>query len=256
MVFMTKDAAKGIKHWGGVNVEWRKLWYKSQMNKIFLSKMSYSTHNKSLGCEELLVSRNQDAISCICHLEEIMVKRADRQPYKFKKSYQKKLNITAPQQTFPEIEFKELYTPSYKPPRDEIHHRVLNFHLGYNDEMLRRKWTAIDKNRSELMAELIDKQMRERRIFKNIKRLVGAREPQNQRDLPRDIPLDRVEVLRNRVNTYAIRNTKLLSGIEDSHHGPNDAMHNPSQPLNISQKTLVSFLTETKHISIDFLTPS
>ncbi|GJT83958.1 putative reverse transcriptase domain-containing protein [Tanacetum coccineum] len=26
-------------------------------------------------------------------------------------------------------------------------------------------------------------------------------------------------------------NTKLLSGIEDSHHGPSDAMHNPSQPL-------------------------
>ncbi|GKG45005.1 hypothetical protein Tco_0495083, partial [Tanacetum coccineum] len=32
------------------------------------------------------------------------------------KDYQKKLNITAPQKTFPEIEFKELYTPSYKPP--------------------------------------------------------------------------------------------------------------------------------------------
>ncbi|GJR74487.1 hypothetical protein Tco_0086852 [Tanacetum coccineum] len=31
-------------------------------------------------------------------------------------SYQKKLNITAPQKTFPEIEFKELFTPSYKPP--------------------------------------------------------------------------------------------------------------------------------------------
>nr|GEW42861.1 copia protein [Tanacetum cinerariifolium] len=30
--------------------------------------------------------------------------------------YQKKLNITAPQQIFPEIKFKELYTPSYKPP--------------------------------------------------------------------------------------------------------------------------------------------
>ncbi|GJV15013.1 hypothetical protein Tco_1360336 [Tanacetum coccineum] len=54
---------------------------------------------------------------------------------------------------------------------------------------------------------------------------------------------DRIEVLRN---------TKLLSGIEDSHHGPSDAMHNPSQPLKVSQKTLVSFLTS---ISIDFLTP-
>ncbi|GJV32252.1 reverse transcriptase domain-containing protein [Tanacetum coccineum] len=26
---------------------------------------------------------------------------------------------------------------------------------------------------------------------------------------------------------YAIRNTKLLSGIEDRHHGPSDAKHNP-----------------------------
>nr|GEV85754.1 hypothetical protein [Tanacetum cinerariifolium] len=121
-------------------------------------------------------------------------------------SYQKKLNITTPQQTFPEIEFKDLYTPSYKPPgviyedlnkqkrvmradelykfsdetlkkvRDELHYRVLNFYLGYNDEMSMRKWTDIDKNRSELMVELIDKQMRERQIIKNPKRLVSARE--------------------------------------------------------------------------------
>ncbi|GJZ92124.1 hypothetical protein Tco_0664189 [Tanacetum coccineum] len=121
-------------------------------------------------------------------------------------SYQKKLNITAPQKTFPEIEFKELYTPSYKPPgviyedlnkqkrvmradelykfsdgtlktvRDELHHRILDFRLGYNKEMSRRKWTAIDKRRSELMVELIDKQMRERRIIRNLERLVGARE--------------------------------------------------------------------------------
>ncbi|GJU02092.1 putative reverse transcriptase domain-containing protein, partial [Tanacetum coccineum] len=31
-------------------------------------------------------------------------------------SYQKKLNITKPQKTFPEIKFKEPYTPSYDPP--------------------------------------------------------------------------------------------------------------------------------------------
>ncbi|GJZ51412.1 hypothetical protein Tco_0605927 [Tanacetum coccineum] len=95
--------------------------------------------------------------------------------------------ITPPQQTFPKIEFKELYTPSHKPlgviyedlankksacgvdelykfsdgtlkkVRDELHHRVLDFDLGYNKEMLRRKWTTIDKKRSELMVELIDK---------------------------------------------------------------------------------------------------
>ncbi|GKC46829.1 hypothetical protein Tco_1064551 [Tanacetum coccineum] len=61
---------------------------------------------------------------------------------------------------------------------------------------------------------------------------------------------------RNWVNTYAIRNTKLLSGIQDSHHGPSDAMYNPPQPLKDSQKTLISFLTEITHISIDFISPN
>ncbi|GKD25217.1 hypothetical protein Tco_1231431 [Tanacetum coccineum] len=32
---------------------------------------------------------------------------------------------------------------------------------------------------------------------------------------------------RNWVNTYAIRITQLIAGTEDSHHRPNDAMHNP-----------------------------
>ncbi|GKA60263.1 hypothetical protein Tco_0759670 [Tanacetum coccineum] len=132
-----------------------------------------------------------------------------------------------------------------KKVQDKLHHRILDFHLGYNDEMSRRKWTAIDKKRSKHMVDLIDKQMCE---------------SQNRRDLPRDIPLDRIEVLRydekrrveelkenveikgekkepflhlstNRVNTYVIRNTKLLFGIKESHHDLNDAMHNPSQPL-------------------------
>ncbi|GJW29743.1 hypothetical protein Tco_0046618 [Tanacetum coccineum] len=98
------------------------------------------------------------------HLEEIVVKRADRQFYKFKE----------------EIEFKELYTLSHKPPgviyedltkqnrvmqadelykfsdgtlkkvRDELHHRIRDFRLEYNMEIPRRKWTDIDRKRSEL----------------------------------------------------------------------------------------------------------
>ncbi|GJY55364.1 hypothetical protein Tco_0454479 [Tanacetum coccineum] len=54
-----------------------------------------------------------------------------------------------------------------KKVRDKLLHRVLNFDLGYNKEMERRKWTATDKKRSALMVELIDKQMRERRIIRN-----------------------------------------------------------------------------------------
>ncbi|GJU99218.1 hypothetical protein Tco_1328489 [Tanacetum coccineum] len=110
-------------------------------------------------------------------------------------SYQKKLNITPPQQTFLKIKFKELYTPSHNPLRviyedltkqkrvmwademykfsdgtlkkvwNELHHRIRDFRLEYNTEMLRRKWTAIDRKWSELMVELIDKQMCKRRII-------------------------------------------------------------------------------------------
>ncbi|GKA27161.1 hypothetical protein Tco_0713329 [Tanacetum coccineum] len=162
------------------------------------------------------------------HLKVIVVKRADRQFYKFKEgdfvdlhlndiedmlllaigveSYLKKLNITPPQQTFLEIELKELYTLSHKPlgviykylteqkrvmradelykfldgtikkVREELHHRIHDFRLEYNKMMPRRKWTAIDRKRSELMVELIDKQMREKRIIRNLERLVGAQE--------------------------------------------------------------------------------
>ncbi|GKE28440.1 hypothetical protein Tco_1443824 [Tanacetum coccineum] len=118
----------------------------------------------------------------------------------------KLFHLTDSDITFSEIEFKELYTPSHKPPgviykdltkqkrvmradeqykflngtlkkvRDELHHRIRDFRLEYNTEMPRRKWTVIDRKRSELMVELIDKQMRERRIIWNLERLVGARE--------------------------------------------------------------------------------
>ncbi|GJZ97596.1 hypothetical protein Tco_0670049 [Tanacetum coccineum] len=97
-----------------------------------------------------------------------------------------------------QIEFKEPYTPSYDPPgivyedlnkqkrvlradelyklshgtlksvRDEIHHRVLEFRLDYNTEMPKRKWMAVDRKRSGLMIELINKQLREREIIKNL----------------------------------------------------------------------------------------
>ncbi|GKA46972.1 hypothetical protein Tco_0739855, partial [Tanacetum coccineum] len=232
---------------------------KSQLNKF--SKLNVYSTKKILEVKSVSVKK----LHGYGHLEEIVVKRADRQFYKFKEgdfvdlhlndiedmllldvqqnlfhltdndivdfimalrmftkslvikkrvkdlqlgveSYQKKLNITPPQQTFPEIDFKELYTPSHKPSeviyedltkqkrvmradelykfsdgtlkkvQDELHHRIRDFCLEYNKEMPRRKWTAIDRKRSELMVELIDKQMRERRIIRNLERLVGARE--------------------------------------------------------------------------------
>ncbi|GJW84139.1 hypothetical protein Tco_0157284 [Tanacetum coccineum] len=142
----------------------------------------------------------------------IVVRRADRQRYKFKegdfidlylndiedmlfldvqhklfqlegsdivdfivalRSYQKKLNRTKPQKTFPGIEFKELYTPSFYPPgviyKDlNKQKRVMWADELYNDDMPRRKWSGVDKTRMGLMVDLIDKQMLERWIMRNL----------------------------------------------------------------------------------------
>ncbi|GJZ04963.1 hypothetical protein Tco_0538238 [Tanacetum coccineum] len=174
------------------------------------------------------------------NLEGIVVKRTDRQLYRFKEcdfvdlhlNYIEDILLLAVQHKLfhldgsdivnfivalrmftrsliikrrvEDLQLGELYIPSHKPPgviyedlnkqkwvmradelykfsygtlktvRDALHHRILNFRLGYNDEMSRRKWTAIDERRSELMVELLDKQMRERLIIRNLKRLVGA----------------------------------------------------------------------------------
>ncbi|GJY40089.1 hypothetical protein Tco_0427359 [Tanacetum coccineum] len=69
-----KDTEKGIKHWG----ERRKLWYRSQVNK-FSNRNVYSTQ-KILGVKSVSVKK----LYGYGHLEEIMVKRADRQLNKFK----------------------------------------------------------------------------------------------------------------------------------------------------------------------------
>ncbi|GJY70074.1 hypothetical protein Tco_0473056 [Tanacetum coccineum] len=69
-----KDAAKGIKHWG----ERRKLWYKSQMNKI--SKHNVYSTQKILGVKSVSVKK----LHGYGHLKEVVVKRVDRQLCKFK----------------------------------------------------------------------------------------------------------------------------------------------------------------------------
>nr|GFA23987.1 hypothetical protein [Tanacetum cinerariifolium] len=161
----------------GFGDQFIKLSFDSSLVSKFSKQNVYST-NAILGVKSVSVKKLQG----YGHLEEIVVKRSDQQLHKFKedlqlgvKSYQKKLNITKPQKTFPKIEFKERYTPSYDPPgivyedlnkqkrvlradelykfldgtlksvRDKIHYRVLDFCLDYNMEMPTRKWTAVDR---------------------------------------------------------------------------------------------------------------
>ncbi|GJZ20121.1 hypothetical protein Tco_0556711 [Tanacetum coccineum] len=127
-----KDVEKGIKHWGGKH----QLWYKSQLNKFSKHKVYY-TH-KILS----MVSVKGKKLHAYGHLEEIMVRRADRQLYKFK-----------------EGDFIDLHLNNIK---DML---LLVVQHKYNDDMPRRKWMAVDKRRSGLMVELIDKQMLERWII-------------------------------------------------------------------------------------------
>ncbi|GJU87213.1 hypothetical protein Tco_1294759 [Tanacetum coccineum] len=53
-----------------------------------------------------------------------------------------------------------------------------------------RKWS---KKRARIIVQDIDKQLYQRRLMWNLEKFVGER---NRRDLPRDIPLDSVVVLR------------------------------------------------------------
>ncbi|GJT87412.1 hypothetical protein Tco_1069129 [Tanacetum coccineum] len=46
------------------------------------------------------------------------------------------------------------------------------------------------------------------------------------------------------VTTYAVKITWLIADIEDKYHGPSDKLRNPSKPLKIPQRILVSFLME------------
>ncbi|GKC84869.1 hypothetical protein Tco_1140586, partial [Tanacetum coccineum] len=100
------------------------------------------------------------------HLEKIVVKRSDQQLYKFK-----------------ECDFVDLYLNDIEDMLIlAVQHKL--FHLDDNDivdfiadlDAKWRKWTAIDRKRSGLMVDLIDKQLREREIIRNLERLVGARE--------------------------------------------------------------------------------
>ncbi|GKE87444.1 hypothetical protein Tco_1564919, partial [Tanacetum coccineum] len=207
-----KDAERGIKHWGAK----RKLFYRSQLNKF--SKHNVYSHLNILSVKSVKVNK----LHGYGYLEEIMVRKADRQLYKIKEGdfvnlhlndIEDMLLVVVQHKLFQlddseivdlavalrmftrsliikrrvedvqlgvEIMWAdELYKFSdgtLKLVRDELHHRVLNFRLGFNKEMSRRKWSATDKRRSELMVDLIDKQMRKRRILRNLERLVGARE--------------------------------------------------------------------------------
>ncbi|GJU45455.1 retrovirus-related pol polyprotein from transposon TNT 1-94 [Tanacetum coccineum] len=135
-------------------------------------------------------------------------------------SYQKKFNLTKPDTYRSNLRNKTAYT-SYSDPHgiiyadqnrrkrlmrtDELHKfsdgtlndvrsALHDISVGIRMEYLpMRKWSNLDKKRARVMVQDIDKQLYQRRLMRNLEKFVGER---NRRDLPRDILLDSVEVLR------------------------------------------------------------
>ncbi|GJX95905.1 retrovirus-related pol polyprotein from transposon TNT 1-94 [Tanacetum coccineum] len=106
---------------------------------------------------------------------------------------------------------------------DELHHRIHDFRLEYNMEMPRRKWTDIDRKRSELMVELIDKQMSERRIIRNLKRLVGALELDMDYKLMTSLPVLELAIcleFRHRFDPLCCQRFELIGSVGSKNHPP------------------------------------
>ncbi|GJY17987.1 hypothetical protein Tco_0389478 [Tanacetum coccineum] len=118
----------------------RKLWYRSQINKFspynvysnlrILSVVSVKVE-KLYGYEylkEIIVQRKlfnlkgSDliylAVALRMFARRIVIQKCVKDVQLGVKSYQKKLNLTRPQQDYPNINIEEAYTPSFDPPRD------------------------------------------------------------------------------------------------------------------------------------------
>ncbi|GKB90453.1 hypothetical protein Tco_0962725 [Tanacetum coccineum] len=227
-----KDAEKGIKHWG----ERHKLWYGSKLSKF--SKQNVYSTKEILGVNSVSVKK----LHRYGHLEEIVVKRSDQQLYKFKEG------------DFVDQHLNEIEDMLLLAVQCKLFNLDGSVIVDFIVALRMFTRSLILKRRVE------DLQLGVVRI-----RYSFPRSNQNRRDLPRDIPLLSVEVHRYDVKRSKSENKGIVptemelvleQTQQDRRHGPSEAMHNPSQPLKVSQKTLASFLAEIKHISIDFLTQS
>ncbi|GKE33456.1 hypothetical protein Tco_1452778, partial [Tanacetum coccineum] len=124
------------------------------------------------------------------YLEEIVVRRADRQLYTFKEGDFINLHLNDIKDMLILVVQHKLFHldgnvivdlavalhGTLKLVRDTLHHRLRNFRLGYNKGRPNKKWSAKDQRRSGMMVKLIEEQLLERRIMRNLERLVGVKE--------------------------------------------------------------------------------
>ncbi|GKC55643.1 hypothetical protein Tco_1083241 [Tanacetum coccineum] len=117
-------------------------------------------------------------------------------------SYQKKINITKPETTKSGIKKRDPYTP-YQDPQGFIYvdnngrNRLMRSDELYkfSDRTLtglqtsldditknirmeylpKRRWSTLEKKRANIMIKAIDKQLKERRLMRSLKKFVGGR---------------------------------------------------------------------------------
>ncbi|GJV85783.1 hypothetical protein Tco_1525681 [Tanacetum coccineum] len=98
-----------------------------------------------------------------------------------------------------------------------------------------REWIAKDKRRTRIMVNKIDDLLFKRRVMRSLEVMVGGRKtetdkrlPQwtNWRDLPRDIPLDSIDVLRYDTKGVKVKmgnnRTKTKLTLEQTQQGVSD----------------------------------
>ncbi|GJU26671.1 hypothetical protein Tco_1165292 [Tanacetum coccineum] len=181
-----KDVAFGISHWGPK----RQMFYRSQINKLsrhdvystlkILSVFSMMVDKKFgygyleeivdmllLVVQHKLFHLNGDVIVDLAVALRMFTKRI---------VIQKRVEDVQLGRLMRADELYKFSDRTLKSVRDTLHHRLLNFRLGYNKGMPRRKWSAMGQRRSGIMVNLMDKKLLKRRIMQNLERLVGARE--------------------------------------------------------------------------------
>ncbi|GJZ89104.1 retrovirus-related pol polyprotein from transposon TNT 1-94 [Tanacetum coccineum] len=125
------------------------------------------------------------AVALLMFTRSLIIKRRVEDVQLGVESYQKKLNLMKPQQDYLGISTKELYTPLYDPPG-----------AIYKDLNKRKRVMRADSSTSSSTG-LSNARKTDHKESGMIEGPISLSIFQNWRDLPRDIPLDRIEVLRS-----------------------------------------------------------
>ncbi|GKE92132.1 hypothetical protein Tco_1573227, partial [Tanacetum coccineum] len=108
--------------------------------------------------------------------------------------------------------------------RTALNDRLKGIRMEYLPKTI---WRQSDRERAKAMIQAIEKMLKSTRIMRILERFVGGRPYRYSNLMIQPEP-------EGSTQGYPLSSVEVLS------HGPSDAMHNPPQPLKVSQQTLVS----------------